>query len=84
VSDQDSKSRTIANPDAVKGHERHHVALTAHVDADKNEVHAVSLKMAKRPREERQHAEVIGRSAVLEFFQKGAKSSPVFTSAAQP
>jgi pentapeptide MXKDX repeat protein len=47
VSDKDSKSWTISNPDAVKGHEGHHVALTAHVYADKGEVHVVSLKMAK-------------------------------------
>jgi hypothetical protein len=46
VSDKDSKSWTISNPDAVKGHEGHHVTLTAHVYADKNEVHVVSLKMA--------------------------------------
>jgi pentapeptide MXKDX repeat protein len=43
----DSKSWTISNPDAVKRHEGHHVILTAHVYADKNEVHVVSLKMAK-------------------------------------
>jgi hypothetical protein len=47
VSDKDGKSWTINNPDAVKGHEGHHVTLQAHVDADKNEVHVVSLKMAK-------------------------------------
>ena len=47
VSDKDGKSWTISNPDAVKGHEGHHVTLQAHVDADKNEVHVVSLKMAK-------------------------------------
>jgi hypothetical protein len=47
VSDKDSKSWTISNPDAVKGHEGHHVTLQAHADADKNEVHVVSLKMAK-------------------------------------
>ena len=47
VNDKDSKSWTISNPDAVKGHEGHHVTLQAHVDADKNEVHVVSLKMAK-------------------------------------
>jgi pentapeptide MXKDX repeat protein len=46
VSDKDGKSWTINNPDAVKGHEGHHVTLTAHVDADKNEVHVTSLKMA--------------------------------------
>jgi hypothetical protein len=47
ASDRDHKSWTIVNPDAVKGHEGHHVILTANVDADKNEVHVVSLKMAK-------------------------------------
>jgi hypothetical protein len=46
VNDKDSKSWTISNPEAVKGHEGHHVTLTAHVYADKNEVHVMSLKMA--------------------------------------
>jgi hypothetical protein len=47
VSDQDKKSWTIVNPEAVKGHEGHHVVLTAHVYPDKNEVHVMSLKMVK-------------------------------------
>jgi len=47
VSDSDSKSWTVANPEAVKGHEGHHVVLTAHVNADTNQVNVVSLKMAK-------------------------------------
>ena len=47
VSDKDSKSWAISNPDAVKGHEGHHVTLQAQVDADKNELHVVGLKMAK-------------------------------------
>jgi hypothetical protein len=47
VNDKDGKSWTISNPDAVKGHEGHHVILLAQVDADKNAVHVVSLKMAK-------------------------------------
>jgi hypothetical protein len=47
VSDKDGKSWTISNPDAVKGHEGHHVTLQAQVDADQSEVHVVSLKMAK-------------------------------------
>jgi hypothetical protein len=47
VSDKDSTSWTISNPDAVKGHEGHHVTLQAQVDANKNEVQVVSLKMAK-------------------------------------
>jgi pentapeptide MXKDX repeat protein len=45
--DKDGKSWTIQNPDAIKGHEGHHVILTAHVYADKGEVHVMSLKMAK-------------------------------------
>jgi hypothetical protein len=47
VSDKDSKSWTISNPDAIKGHEGHHVTLQAQVDADKSEVHVESLKMVK-------------------------------------
>jgi len=47
ISDSDSKSWTVTNPDAVKGHEGHHVVLTATVDADTNQVNVVSLKMAK-------------------------------------
>jgi hypothetical protein len=47
VSDTDSKSWTISNPETVKGHEGHHVTLTAKVDADKSAVEVVSLKMAK-------------------------------------
>jgi hypothetical protein len=47
VSDKDSKSWTIVNPEAVKGHEGHHVTLNAHVYADKGEVHVMSLKMMK-------------------------------------
>jgi pentapeptide MXKDX repeat protein len=47
VSDKDSKSWKIVNPEAVKGHEGHHVILTAHVYPDKGEVHVMSLKMAK-------------------------------------
>jgi hypothetical protein len=46
VSDKDGKSWMISNPEAVKGHEGHHVTLKAHVYADKNEVHVMSLKMA--------------------------------------
>ena len=37
----------VSNSDAVKGYEGHHVILLAQVDADKNTVHVVSLKMAK-------------------------------------
>ena len=46
VSDKDVKSWTISNPEAVKGHEGHHVILKAHVSADTGSVDVVSLKMA--------------------------------------
>jgi hypothetical protein len=47
MGDKDMKSWTIVNPEAVKGHEGHHVILTAHVYPDKMQVHVMSLKMAK-------------------------------------
>ena len=47
LADKDGKTWTITNPDAVKGHEGHHVILNAHVYSDKGEVHVMSLKMAK-------------------------------------
>lgn len=46
VSDKDGKSWSIDNPEAVKGHEGHHVTLKAHVSADAGTVEVVSLKMA--------------------------------------
>ena len=47
MGDKDGKSWTITNPDAVKGHAGHHVIVRAHVDADKGEIHVMSVKMAK-------------------------------------
>jgi len=47
VSDTDGKTWTISNPEAVKGHEGHHVILKAQADASKGEVKVMSLKMAK-------------------------------------
>ena len=46
LGDKDGKSWTISNPEAVKGHEGHHVTVKAHLYTDKNEVHVMSLKMA--------------------------------------
>jgi hypothetical protein len=51
TSDKDQKSWTIMNPEAVKGHEGHHVRLKAHVYPDKNQIHVMSLKMAKESKE---------------------------------
>src|SRR6266849_6183036 len=47
VSDKDSKAWDIVNPEAVKGHEGHHVELSAHVYADKGQIHVMSVKMLK-------------------------------------
>jgi len=43
VTDKDQKVLTVDNPDAVKGHEGHHVAVTGHVDGDK--IHVDKLTM---------------------------------------
>jgi len=45
--DKDNKSWTVSNPEALKGHEGHEVKLKVHEDAAKNEIHVVSVKMAK-------------------------------------
>jgi pentapeptide MXKDX repeat protein len=47
MSDKDNKNWMISNPEAVKGHEGHHVTVKAHVDAAKNEIHVTSVKMGK-------------------------------------
>ena len=47
TSDKDKKSWTVANPEALKGHEGHEVTLKANVDAAKNEIHVLSVKMGK-------------------------------------
>ena len=43
VTDKDQKVLTVDNPDALKGHEGHHVAVTGHIDGDK--IHVDSVKM---------------------------------------
>jgi hypothetical protein len=45
IADQDQKSWNVDNPDALKGHEGHHVQVTAHVDADKGSLHVTEVKM---------------------------------------
>src|SRR5882672_1714054 len=47
VSDKDSKSWDVANPEALSGHEGHHVEVSAHVYADKGQIHVMSVKMIK-------------------------------------
>jgi hypothetical protein len=47
VNDADQKSWDVMNPEKLKGHEGHHVQLSAHVYADKNTIHVMSVKMLK-------------------------------------
>jgi len=47
VSDTDGKSWTIANPDAVKGHEGHHVQIMGTADAATGQIEVASVKMLK-------------------------------------
>lgn len=47
VADKDQKSWDVANPEALKGHEGHHVEVNAHVYADKGQIHVMSVKMLK-------------------------------------
>jgi len=47
VNDKDGKSWEVMNPEELKGHEGHHVQLSAHVYADKNSIQIMSVKMLK-------------------------------------
>ncbi len=44
--DSDGKVWTIVNPEAVKGHEGHHVNVSGHPDAKTNSIHVMSVEMA--------------------------------------
>jgi len=43
VTDEGQKVLTVDNPDALKGHEGHHIAVTGHVSSDS--IHVESAKM---------------------------------------
>ena len=45
VTDDDKKSWDVMNPETLKAHAGHHVELSAHVYADKNQIHVMSVKM---------------------------------------
>jgi hypothetical protein len=47
VSDADQKSWDVVNPETLKDHVGHHVQLSAHVYADKGQIHVMSVKMLK-------------------------------------
>jgi hypothetical protein len=47
VNDADGKSWDVMNPEELKGHDGHHVELSAHVYSDKKAIHIMSVKMLK-------------------------------------
>lgn len=47
VSDADKSVWVVENPDALAGHEGHHVTIEAHVDAKAKTVHVASVTMMK-------------------------------------
>ena len=47
INDTDQKSWDVMNPETLKGHDGHHVQLSAHVYADKNSIHVMKVKMLK-------------------------------------
>ena len=44
TSDQDNKSYSVSNPDALKGHEGQHVAVVVGVDPSTNTIHIIQLE----------------------------------------
>jgi hypothetical protein len=48
VNDSDGKSWNVVNPETLKEHVGHHVELSAHVYADKGEIHVMKVKMLKQ------------------------------------
>ena len=51
VNDADQKSWDVMNPETVKDHVGHHVQLSAHVYADKDQIHVMSVKMMQAAKE---------------------------------
>jgi hypothetical protein len=47
VADKGMKSWDVMNPETLRGHEGHHVELSAHVSANKNAIHVMNVKMLK-------------------------------------
>jgi len=47
VSDADKSVWVVENPEALAGHEGHHVTIDAHVDAKAKSVHVASVSMMK-------------------------------------
>lgn len=49
VTDTDQKSWDVVNPETLKEHVGHHVELSAHVYADKGQIHVMKVKMLQSP-----------------------------------
>jgi hypothetical protein len=47
VADKDQKAWAVENPEALKGHEGHHLQVKAHLDTDKGSIHVTEVKMLK-------------------------------------
>ena len=47
VNDKDGKTWEVVNPETLKAHAGHHVELSAHVYADKMQIHVMTVKMMK-------------------------------------
>ena len=47
VTDKDKKVLNVENPEVLKGHEGHHVRVSAHVDDAAGSMHIMSVKMIK-------------------------------------
>lgn len=47
TADKDNSNWSIKNPDAVKGHEGHHVRVQAHVYKADNAIHVMKVEMVK-------------------------------------
>jgi chloramphenicol 3-O-phosphotransferase len=47
VNDSDGKSWNVVNPETLKEHVGHHVELSAHVYADKGQIHVMKVTMLK-------------------------------------
>lgn len=47
VADSDGKSWNVVNPETLKDHVGHHVQLSAHVYADKGQIHVMKVTMIK-------------------------------------
>jgi hypothetical protein len=51
VNDKDGSVWAISNPEAIKGHEGHHVTLKGHANATDKTFHVMSVAMAKEKKE---------------------------------